>query len=126
MIGFVPYTLGHLYTGWEFQNYHKEDGLFVMKHRKQSKLGKHIYKKLFPAIENSTMIFWLIILKQMVVGLGQTMALNAANIVMVRMQNVDYRHNRSLLRAIADLFIVDKHRMFYRGLVPISIACANL
>lgn len=54
------------------------------------------------------------------------MLANACNIVIVRMQNVDYRNNRKLSGAVKDLFLVDKHRMFYRGLVPISIACANL
>jgi hypothetical protein len=54
------------------------------------------------------------------------MVSNALNIVAVRMQNVDYPNNRSFRGAIKDLFVIDKHRMFYKGLVPISIACSNL
>jgi hypothetical protein len=51
---------------------------------------------------------------------------NALNIVAVRMQNVDYPNNRNFRGAIKDLFVIDKHRMFYKGLVPITIACTNL
>jgi len=57
---------------------------------------------------------------------GALMLSNALNIVAVRMQNVDYPNNRSLRGAIKDLFVIDKHRMFYKGLVPITIACTNL
>ena len=66
------------------------------------------------------------ILKQFMTSLGQMMVLNASNIVVIRMQNVDYKHNRSLTKAVKDLFVVDKHRMFYKGLLPFSIAFANL
>ena len=51
---------------------------------------------------------------------------NTLNIVAVRMQNVDYPNRKSFLRAVKDLVVVDKHRMFYKGLVPITIACTNL
>ena len=51
---------------------------------------------------------------------------NAINILAVRMQNVDYPNNRSFRGAVKDLFVIDKHRMFYKGLVPITIACTNL
>ena len=57
---------------------------------------------------------------------GALMVSNALNIVAVRMQNVDYPNYRSLRGAIKDLFVIDKHRMFYKGLVPITIACTNL
>ena len=62
----------------------------------------------------------------MFTGLGTAMILNAANIVIVRMQNVDYRNRKSLLNSIADLVRIDKHRMFYRGLMPISLGCFYL
>ena len=42
------------------------------------------------------------------------------------MQNVDYPNRKSFLRAVKDLVVIDKHRMFYKGLVPITIACTNL
>ena len=54
------------------------------------------------------------------------MLANTLNIVAVRMQNVDYPNNRSFLKAVKDLFVIDKHRMFYKGLLPITIACTNL
>lgn len=60
------------------------------------------------------------------VSIGGLMISNTLNIVAVRMQNVDYPNNRSFLRALKDLVVIDKHRMFYKGLVPITIACTNL
>ena len=79
-----------------------------------------------PKVENMTMLFGLLVMKSFFSNLGSSMVLNAINIIIVRMQNVDYRHNKSLYKAVRDLFYVDKHRMFYRGLVPISVAYMNL
>ena len=66
------------------------------------------------------------IAESLAVSIGGLMLSNALNIVAVRMQNVDYPNNRSFLRAVKDLVVVDKHRMFYKGLAPITLACANL
>lgn len=79
-----------------------------------------------PMIEDNHLLFGLIIAKQIVNTVVSSMFMNAGNIVVVRMQNVEYKHNRSLFKAIKDLFLIDGHRMFYRGLIPISIGCANL
>ena len=54
------------------------------------------------------------------------MLCNVPNLITVRLQNVDYRIEKGLRGAIKDLFFVDKHRMFYKGLVPICIACTNV
>ena len=42
------------------------------------------------------------------------------------MQNVDYKNNRSLFRAVGDILRYDGLRMFYKGLIPISIGSSNL
>ena len=54
------------------------------------------------------------------------MALNVFNIVVIRMQNVSYINNRSLFGAMKDLIMIDKHRMFYKGLLPQAIASSYL
>ena len=59
-------------------------------------------------------------------GIGGLMLCNVLNLVSVRMQNVDYPNNRSFTGALKDLIVIDKHRMFYKGLLPITIACTNL
>ena len=46
------------------------------------------------------------------------MAINVLNIVTIRMQNIDYEHNKSLRRAIKELILIDKHRAIYKGLFP--------
>ena len=48
---------------------------------------------------------------------------NIANILTVRLQNVDYRLQKGVFGAIKDLFLVDRHRMVYKGLFPIMVAC---
>jgi hypothetical protein len=67
-----------------------------------------------------------ILAKSLSLSIGGLMVSNALNIVAVRMQNVDYPNNRNFRKALKDLVIVDKHRMFYKGLLPITIACTNL
>jgi hypothetical protein len=64
--------------------------------------------------------------KSLSLSIGGLMLSNVMNIVAVRMQNVDYPNNRSFRKALKDLVVVDKHRMFYKGLLPITIACTNL
>ena len=54
------------------------------------------------------------------------MLYNIPNILTVRLQNVDYRVEKGLRGALMDLIKVDKHRMFYKGLIPICIACTNV
>ena len=51
---------------------------------------------------------------------------NIGNLITVRMQNVDYRLQKGVFGAVKDLFLVDKHRMLYKGLFPIMVACQNL
>ena len=58
--------------------------------------------------------------------LGAMMVSNTLNIVAVRMQNVDYPNRKSFTKALKDLVIVDKHRMFYKELLPVTIGCTNL
>jgi hypothetical protein len=70
--------------------------------------------------------FFKSIFKSFFYSLSGLMISNALNILTVRMQNVDYPNNRSLFRAVKDLVLIDKHRMFYKGLFPISVACTNL
>jgi hypothetical protein len=67
-----------------------------------------------------------IMAKSLSLSIGGLMLSNALNIVAVRMQNVDYPNNRNFRKALKDLVIIDKHRMFYKGLFPITIACTNL
>lgn len=43
---------------------------------------------------------------------------NPLNILIVRMQCLDYPH-RKFRKALWDMVTVDKHRMFYRGFVPV-------
>ena len=40
---------------------------------------------------------------------------NALSVLTVRMQNVDYAHNKNMRKAVVDMVKTDKHRMFYRG-----------
>jgi len=54
------------------------------------------------------------------------MLCNVPNLITVRLQNVDYRMEKGLGGALKDLIVVDKHRMFYKGLIPICIACTNV
>ena len=54
------------------------------------------------------------------------MAFNVLNILIVRMQNIDYEHNRKLGRAAWDLVRYDGKEAFYKGLVPIAIAWTNV
>ena len=70
--------------------------------------------------------FYRRIAESLMMSIGGLMISNTLNIVAVRMQNVDYPNRRSFLKALKDLVVVDKHRMFYKGLVPITIACTNL
>ena len=72
------------------------------------------------------MVVSLLVSKMFFKNLGEAMILNAINIVTVRMQNVDYTNNRNLFRAVKDLFIIDKHRMLYRGLFPIALGYTYL
>jgi hypothetical protein len=58
--------------------------------------------------------------------ISSMMVHNAVNIVVNRMQNVDYPHRKSFLKTLKDLVVVDKHRMFYKGLLPVTIAVTNL
>ena len=51
-------------------------------------------------------------------ALSFTMILNAWNVLIVRMQNIDYEHHKSLRRAVFDLVRNDKHRALYKGMVP--------
>ena len=51
-------------------------------------------------------------------NLAQMMLMNVSNLVVIRMQNVDYAHNRSIRKSMVDLVKMDRHRMFYKGLVP--------
>ena len=60
---------------------------------------------------------WVYILKSVVlIGIG-----NISNILLARMRNVEYKHNKSLKSSLKDLAVKDKHRMMYRGLVPLTI-----
>jgi hypothetical protein len=77
-------------------------------------------------INSNVTLLYLYFAKSMFSGLGSAMVLNAFNIAIVRMQNLDYKHNRSIYYTAKDLVMIDKHRMFYRGLVPITIAGGNL
>ena len=52
------------------------------------------------------------------------MLMNAVNIALLRMQNVQYPNNRSFVKAVRDLFVIDKHTMLYKGLVPTLAAFA--
>ena len=52
--------------------------------------------------------------------------LNALNVVTVRMQNVDYKHNRSLRKAVGDLLVNDRFRALYKGIVPQFLAFSSL
>ena len=60
-------------------------------------------KKYLPKVENMSLVFVLLVMKSFFTNLGSSMVLNALNIVIVRMQNVDYRHNKSLFMAVKDL-----------------------
>ena len=51
---------------------------------------------------------------------------NVFNLVIVRMQNVDYKHNRNPFRAVKDLVVIDKHRAFYRGMFPFLMGSSFL
>lgn len=62
---------------------------------------------------------WLQMLKHMSIS-------NALNIMVVRMQNVDYPHNRSFRKTFKELILHDRFSMFYKGLVPIALACTQL
>ena len=54
------------------------------------------------------------------------MKFNVINILCVRMQNIDYKNNRNIGGAIVDMVKFDRFRMFYKGLVPITVASSNL
>jgi hypothetical protein len=64
--------------------------------------------------------------KKIATVIGQSMLLNMINIVLVRMQNIDYKNNRNVFKAVLDLYKIDGYRAFYIGLVPISIGYAKL
>ena len=42
------------------------------------------------------------------------------------MQNIDYKHNRSIRKTFRELMTIDKHKALYRGLVPFTLGCTNL
>ena len=43
---------------------------------------------------------------------------NFWNILAVRMQNIDYKNHRNFFQAVKDGILIDRHRLFYKGLVP--------
>ena len=43
--------------------------------------------------------------------------LNSLNVLTVRMQNIEYQHNKSIRKAIKDMIVNDKFRMFYKGII---------
>ena len=45
---------------------------------------------------------------------------------MARMRNIEYRKNKNFKAAIKDLFIKDGFKMFYKGLVPLTIGYSLL
>ena len=54
------------------------------------------------------------------------MMVNSLNVMAVRMQSVDYQHNRSLRKATRDLIVNDRHRAFYKGLFPQLLAFGHM
>lgn len=58
------------------------------------------------------------ILKLCLKSLSLVMVVNACNVLIVRMQNIDYEHHKSLRRAVVDILRNDKHRALYKGLLP--------
>ena len=66
------------------------------------------------------------ILKTVANAMYSLMVGNAINILIVRMQNIEYEHYGSFRGTLKDMIVKDKHRMFYRGLVPQVIAFTNL
>ena len=134
--GLLPYSINYVRTMWDYQYYKKEDGLFLQQRReplwKKAKNKLEVYlpipekKKREDEVDKFDGYF----IKHIGASVGKMactlMLSNAINILAVRMQNVDYPNNRSFRGAVKDLFVIDKHRMFYKGLVPITIACTNL
>mmetsp|Transcript_34727 Transcript_34727/g.53311 ORF Transcript_34727/g.53311 Transcript_34727/m.53311 type:complete len:113 (+) Transcript_34727:791-1129(+) len=51
---------------------------------------------------------------------------NVLNILTVRLQNADYYHRKNFFGAVKDMIKVDRHRMFYKGLLPLLVASVNL
>ena len=49
-----------------------------------------------------------------------TMLMNVWNILIVRMQNIDYENHKSVTRAAQDMLLVDRHRVLYKGLLAQS------
>jgi len=51
---------------------------------------------------------------------------NTLNILSLRMQNVDYIYNKSTFKTLKHALVIDKHRIFYRGAVPLFVGLVNL
>ena len=106
--------------------YRNEDGLFELAPRPPSyleRLIKSTYCVMPPVLSvMAEWSFWSNSLDTL-----QTICMiNVLNILCVRMQNVDYVHNRSFSKAVKDVITIDKHRMFYRGLPAITISALLL
>lgn len=92
-----------------------------------SYLKRQFWKYSLPLFNDNTyLIFMVLISKNFFYHLGEMMVANVVSLLTVRMQNVDYKNNRNLRAAVKDLFVIDKHRMLYRGLVPLNIGFINL
>ena len=88
---------------------------------------KQFWKVILPYLNDSSwVIFSMLMGKKLFYSIGESMCINALNILIVRMQNVDYVNKKSIKGALKDLVMVDRHRMFYRGLLPIGFACTYL
>jgi hypothetical protein len=93
----------------------------------KAKAKRQMWKTTLPYFnETSWLLFIILTSSNLVPFVTGQMAINVFNILTVRMQNVDYKHNRNMLEAVADLWRVDKLRMFYRGLVPFMFGCTLL
>lgn len=90
-------------------------------------LKRQFWKFSLPLFSDNTYFIFLVLSsKNFFHNLGEMMVYNIVSLLTVRMQNVDYKNNRNLRAAIKDLFLIDKHRMLYRGLVPMQFGFSNL
>ena len=130
-IGFFPYLLAYLVTSLDLQIWIKRES-FYMKQMLELEQIKWAQKKidegrrqLYKSLDGRYH-FKIYIALSMVGSVWHSMLVNAMNIVLLRTQNIEYRNNKSLLLAVKDVVVVDKHRMLYRGLVPTTFAFTHL